>query len=561
MKSRSSRTATRSLALPGGGLQRGARRHAWRWATNGTLLTAPLRCRPEEWFCLSVGGLSLAASTPVLLVEFLESPEAHDGHERRAIEFHVNQRTDRCARLAWVQAPASARAMRIRVLLPPDCANWELFAHSVAERDPKCHPCANVPRWSTYSPPSLLTGIVLPRELDALAPLLSDSGTRVADCPPSRAALARLVRGKAAVLPQTWVQRLDLDIEHVEALAQEAWVILDLETLAMLVAHSGAAETEVATYAAVNEFMSARNEYADTATRGMALMDCTPYGSLNANGKYSIRVLRATRQWKRYADRAGYATLLSSRTAWDTRSDDVLSTARPIGHGEVLGTDLPWLCAGAFGRPIAPDSAAHLLRMHLGCQINPWTQFSCRSHEDHIVVRDAADLARRHPALRTQRWRSDDARIARLGLSLGRPDAPRELALDSGRIDVRDHHDGAPPEPLLILMRQLAREVSERSAWAVRKLTDVRITWRFETAAGLRYATLFDAAEPPPRENSVRTLLLRRDESLAADGPLVRWDDRGPNERLRISSHLGLFGDRSFRLQQELAAAVLSRLK
>ncbi|MBK8915121.1 MAG: hypothetical protein IPM64_11080 [Phycisphaerales bacterium] len=525
------------------------------------MCSATLRCRPEEWLCLCIGGLPLEVDTPLLLAEFLESRDATVANEQRAPEFHAIVHADHCRRLAWVQAPAGARALRIRLIPPLVNADWELTAHGVAERDPKCHPCANVPRWSTYSPSTKLNGVVLPRELEALERLIPGTDVRIADCPPSRAALGRLVTGKAAVIPREWVLRLDLDIEHMESFARGAWILSDLETLAMLVAHSGAAGTEVATYSAVNEFMSARNEYADTATRGMALMDCLPYGSLNADGKFSVRVLRATREWKRYAASSGFATLLSSQTAWDSRCNDVLSAGRPIGDGELLATDLPWLCAGDLGTPIAPQAAAHLLRMHLGRPIDPWTQYSCRSHEDHIVVRDAADLARRHPVLRTQRWRSDNPRVARLGLTLGRPDAPRALILDSGRMDVREHHDGAAPEPLLILMRGLSREFSQRTAWHERMLADVRITWRFETAAGLRYATLFDAAQDLPAGAQARTILLRRDERAAGSGPMVRWEGHGPVETLRISQRAGLFGDGSFRLQQELSEAVLSRLK
>lgn len=550
-------------SLPTGGLTRPGRVFQWRWTNNGAVTSARYRCKPEEWFLLRGSGGNVA---PRVFAEFYENAGGGEVVGRRAVEFHSIVCAAGPEWFGWFQAPARVKSIRLR-LGDAGTALSALEMRAVAERDPKCHPSANVPRWSAYAPPFPISRVVLPRELESLAPLLEGRKVEWIDRPTSLRALAERVRGAACVLPPEWIDPLKIGLTELEGLAASAWVIVDLETLARLVALAGGADTEIATYAAPNEFMSARNEYADVATRGMALFDCVPYGSVEARGRFHIRVLRATREWKKYADEAGFATLLSSQTPWEKKCNDVLSAARCIDGGELIGTDLPWLCAGMFGRPLAPRIAGHLLRMHLGGAIDPWAQFWCRWHEDHIVVRDIADLAKRYPTLRTARWQSEDPAIATLGITLdsrtlqapphdngGATAKRRHILIDTGRMDARDYHDGVAPELMIICMRQLAREVAEQTAWARANLRQATITWRFETAAGLKYATLFESALPLQTQPVTHALRIRTD---APGGPRR---DEPPTADLILPADAGLFGDGALEIQSRLGEFLRSRI-
>src|SRR5262249_22444355 len=74
------------------------------------------------------------------------------------------------------------------------------------------------------------------------------------------------------------------------------------------------------------------------------------------------------------------------------------------------------------------------------------------------------------------------------------PRPPRTLLVQTGRIDLRDAHDGVPPEPMMIFMKWLTREWNEQTAWARAHLSGRRIVWQFDTADGSKYATLYHAA-------------------------------------------------------------------
>jgi hypothetical protein len=79
--------------------------------------------------------------------------------------------------------------------------------------------------------------------------------------------------------------------------------------------------------------------------------------------------------------------------------------------------------------------------------------------------------------------------------ALNRAAPARTVLIRTGRIDNLDLHDGLPPEPMMIIMKQLAREAREATAWAQRYLANVNLVWQFETAAGLRYAVNYASAE------------------------------------------------------------------
>ena len=98
-----------------------------------------------------------------------------------------------------------------------------------------------------------------------------------------------------------------------------------------------------------------------------------------------MRVLRADRAWKRYADEHGFATLLASETPVARHCGDVLSAARPIGGGELIATDLPWLVAGLHGPLLAPRLAQHALRMHLAGPLDDRVQYWNRWDDGQIV--------------------------------------------------------------------------------------------------------------------------------------------------------------------------------
>ena len=120
--------------------------------------------------------------------------------------------------------------------------------------------------------------------------------------------------------------------------------------------------------------------------------------------------------------------------------------------------------------------------------------------------------------------------------------------LRSGRIDSVALHDGLPAEPLMILMKHLAREVREQTAWSQR-LAGTILTWQFDTAAGLKYAASFDAAPDLADVPAcvVRLRMARHAKPTASSEHTVFFESEG------------LFGDGAFEFQEHLMA-VLRRL-
>lgn len=501
----------------------------------GTPDARPVRCKRAEWYLVRarlVAGVVLRRSA--MVVSFMRGSQLLS---RRCVPLHAGGPPGEL--LGWFRTPADVTHLRLALSAGASAGQFaELALHVVAERDPKCHPLANVPRWSTYRTSFTVRRVILPASLAGLRPLLAGMEVRVLAAPASLDDLARQARGAACVLDPRWVCSLRLGLSAVERVAAASWLIVDLETLAGLVTAAGAADVRPVRYADQHGLMSARVEYADVPTRGFALQDVVPYATIDARGRFVQRGLKPGRAWKRYADEVGFATLLSGETPWADRHGAVLSAMRAVGGGELLATDLPWLLAGEHGTLVAPRVAAHLLRTHVALPVADCVQFWNRWDDGDTVVRDLADLARRYAPLHAVRWASPDPACAHLGIvlhpSVARP--KRHLVIRTGRIDNLDAHDGLPAEPMAIFMKWLAREAREQTAWAQTHLARQIVTWQFDTASGLKYAANFDAADAcdvPPTVVRVR---------LGAAGSAVQLPDDE-----------GLHGDGSIEFQERLA--------
>lgn len=501
----------------------------------------PVRCRRDEWYLARATSPQDGLDALTLLVVF-RGREGLLGQRRLRLHA-VRGRGAQRELLGWIETPRRATHLQIGLPGLHGPLVEEVVLHRVSERDPKCHPLANVPRWSSYRPPLTLHRVLLPESLSVLAPLLPECTVETLPGPPaSAAALAKAARGSALVLDPEWVRTRRWSLADLERVAQSAWLLVDLETFAERLTAAGRLETELVTHRSEHGTMSARCEYADVPTRGLALQDVVPFSVIDERGRFTARGIRPSRAWKRYADDTGLATLLSGETPWADRHGAVLSAMRPVGAGELLLTDLPWLVAGRWGPLMAPRLAAHLLRMHLAAPLADHLQYWNRWSDGNVVVRDIADLAGRYEPLRAVRWATVEPGVARLGVTL-RPGGPvrRHVLISTGRIDDLDRHDGLPPEPLMIVMRHLAREVRERTDWARAHLSDTAVTWQFDAADGVRYALLYEAApefDPPPEMLRIRLVdahearsqasraehLLVADEGLHGDGSLVMLD-------------------------------------
>lgn len=536
---------------PLGGVRAGARRlRGWRWNGRGGLVSRPVRCRREDWYIVRARPVDAASGAPTtLLVTFYQDDRPL---ERRRLRLHAADTATGVELLGWLETPARATHLQVAV---PDAEIGgrlrEVVFHDVAERDPKCHPLANVPRWSTYRPPFTIDRVVLPAPLAALARAVPELTARVVGQPATRDELFRAARGAACVLDPRWVRRLRMSWRDVEALAAAAWLLVDLETAAGLLTACGAGEIRLVSHASAHGIMSARVEYADVPTRGLALQDVVPYAACDDRGRFRVRGLRAGRAWRRLADQAGWATLLSGETPWETEHGDVLSAMRVVGGGEMIVTDLPWLAAGLHGPLPAPRIAAHLLRMHLAAPLADPVQYWNRWATGDVLIRDIPDLAGRYAPLRPVRWAPVDAGRARLGLSLTMPgpDARPPLLIRTGRIDDDALHDGLPAEPMMIFMKWLAREARERTAWAQTHLAGCPVMWQFDTAGGLKYAVLFDAAHPTDgrRPQVVRLRLAGPAERAPEPADLV----------ITIPQDEGLHGDASPAWQDALTRRLI----
>lgn len=504
-------------------------------------------CAGDEWYLIRATPAEPAHTARAVLPIVFQRADRAIG--RRAIDLRAPYARSG-ELLGWFRTPARATHVQIRFPTETGAPTFDALAlHRVAERDTKCHPLACPPRWDTYRTPFPIRRIVLPASLAPLTRVLAGADTQVLTTPSSKARLLHVVHEAAWVLDPAWVPALGLTLADLERLASCSWALVDLETMATLVRRGGVADVQLVAYASPHGMMSARVEYADVPTRGFALQDVAPYSVFDARGRFAQRALRHSRGWRDYAGEVGFATLLSTETPWAHRHGDVLSAMRPVGRGELIATDLPWLCAGGHGAPLAPRIAEHLLRMHVALPLADHVQFWNRWDELDVITRDIGDLAGRCPPLQTARWASPDARMVHLGITLPplrNNESPRQHWLvQTGRIDPLADHDGLPPEPMMIFMKWLAREARERTPWALRHLSDKRVTWQFDTCAGLKYAANFDAA-PRCTEERIRAARIRLDGR-----PTGRQSAPGI-EAIVLAGDDGVEGDGAFAFQEAL---------
>jgi hypothetical protein len=545
-------TVRSNSQIPSAGVwtQRSQRRR-WVRDPRRRAATLPHACRGEQWHLLRVPGDG-NNDPPFVTAEFLH---ADGGTSRQLVALQrLSGDADPGHWLGWVQAPADAGYWRLESHSTDATA---IAAHRVAERDVKCHPLANVPLPESHRTPFPIERIVLPECLAALAPQLDGSDVQVIKTPRSLRELAKTAMGCACVLDPLWVDALNLTLRDIERIVPITWLIVDLPTMARLVTKAGEADARVRTQRSAHGLMSARVEYADVPTRGFALMDVFPFGVHTATHGFALRVLEANRSWKRYASECGFALVLSSHTPFEKRGPDVLCAMRAIGQGELIATDLPWLAAGLLGPPVAPMLARHALRMHLGSRLATETQYWTRWDDARVVLRDISDLSRRYPPLEGARWRSDKPGLASLGLTLpcderpARNGPPRHFVIRTGRTDQCEQHDGLPPEPLMIVMRQLARDWQAQTDWARRHLKNARVSWQFEAADGLRYGVLFHAGDPTVAPTATLTVRTHADAHQVG---AVRRTAGGA--QLLVPAGVGVFGDRSLDYQARLTAAI-----
>lgn len=457
--------------------------------------------------------------------------------------------------IAWAESPRDATHVQVRLLEAAAVATVdEVDFHAVAEPDPVGHPAANVPRWSSVGPVRRVERILLPASLSGIASVFDGQRVEIAEKPRSVAALAAKSAGAAIVVDPAWTASGWLTLADVERLAAEAYVLVDLDRFAALLTRAGTLSPRVITLASAHELLSARVEYADVATRGLALQDAAPLTVVDEIGVFTLRALRANAAWRRYADGVGFATLLSSQGPWEEKSGDVVSAARPIGSGELVVTDLPWLVAQRRAQLVAPRVAEHLLRMHAAGPLPEGVQFWTRGLEAGVVVRDVSDLARRYPPLGAVRWASPGSSTVRLGVALPAAGgaARRSFCFSTGRCDLVAPHDGLPAEPAMIFMRWLAREARECTAWAQRTLAGRNVVWQFDAAAGTRYALHFDAAGDDLVPPDAQHLHVRLGATAATDA------DSGV---VRLADQLGIGGDGSIEFQQRFHRLLCARLE
>ena len=489
---------------PLGGFHTGPRaRRAWRWQLDGALVSAPQVCRREHWY-LALARLQTPGAwrEAPLGVRFLDAQHRVLAEQCLALRALPGQLDPRHLR-AWVQTPDKARFVQLHFGRPDDAARFAaVWLHPTAERDPKCHPAANVPRWDRLLPATRPARVLVPTALAGLAEVFAPLPVEVVAFR-SAAKLRAAAHGSLVVLDAAAVLSCGLTLDDLETMAADAWLVVDLLTAAYLLRTAGAATTRVTGHTARHELMSARVEYSDMPTRGFALQDVFPYGTLTDGGAFHTRVLTATASYKRWADRTGCATLLASETPFAQHCGDVLLAAWPGRGGEVFLTDLPWLIAEQGPALLAPDLMRHTLRMLGGLPLDDAVEYWCRWDDASVVLRDIADLPRRFPEIRTVRWLADDPTVAHLGLTVaGRPRPRRHVMICTGCADQAAWHDGLAPEPLILFMKWLAREVREQTPWAARYLADLRVTWQFDATTGLRrvedYASAAGVAEGRP---------------------------------------------------------------
>ncbi|MCH7870304.1 MAG: hypothetical protein IID33_01260 [Planctomycetes bacterium] len=554
-------SSRRPPAPPGGGVVASPRLvRGFRWQTDGELVCAPLRCRKEQWYfmrcrprpdarigCTEIHVCFQSAGEPIGKRRILLQPIAGDGPV-----------TDL---YGWFETPEDATHFSLRIAAGESTG---LFDHigvfPTNERAAISHPAANIPLRS-YRPPDTARRVWLPSSLESIAGDLAGQEIEIKSIPRSSKALIGLVRGSTWVLDPKWVSRLRLGWDDLERAASVSCMIVDLDTVATLLARDRSLKIAVKRRKSDRELPCAKVVYADATTRGFALHDVIPYATIEPDGGFATRTMNGDRTWREYADQSGFAPLLSYAQSANDDRPDLLSAAMPVGSGELIASDLPWLVAGMHGPLVAPRLARHLLRMHLGGPFEDHLQYWAPTREPHVLLREIAEMQRHFPALRPLRWSTGDEGIMHLGLSLENGavnGSSRHVVIQTGRID---HHPGAtslPAEAMMCFMKHLAAEARDATDWSRRNLAGLNVTWQFDSAADRQFRHVFasaqavhTAAHTAPRVVCLVDEELGRVPESMIDGAKL----------LRIDVRHGVLGDGSIEYQRVLSRLLFRELR
>lgn len=498
--------------FPGGGVRVSeSRLRAWQWNGGANDLSEPVRCRQNQWYLVRVrASRSCDDLPPGLGVRFLRATEPFPF---RRIEMSPLGDESAAEMLGWVQSPNGATHVCLALQGDParEAAYTSVELHPLDESEPGGHPCANVPRWSSYPLTTKVSRLVGPAPLARVAEWLP--GVSFERVTPGRTTSldASRLRDAAILIDRPLLRGLGLDFANLLRLAANSMVVVDLEAFAALMSRSRLRDIGLCSASDRHAVMGARNLYAAAATRGFALQDVFPYGETIGQKRFSLRGLRRCRSLKSLARELQLITLLESCTPTDPSDRAVLSAMIPAGPGALMISDVPWLAAKEDRELAAPRIMRHLLRMMFGEALAEGVQYWRASQDIGVLLRDIGDLPRRYPPLQAARWASESPGVARIGLTLAAPGirnetgttrargsgnspAPGAIVIDTGRIDAADWHDGLPAEPMIIFMRWLAREAREQTNWYRESVGDRRVTWLFETAQGRQYVSQFPSA-------------------------------------------------------------------
>ena len=517
----------------------------WAWTSSKPIASEPLRCKSEQWYLVRAALPTDQPLEATVITIICLTKEAVPSPQVVPLYRPVDDRWPN-ELLGWFKTPEDAHELCAVLTDNRPGVHFErLELHPVAEMDPKCHPLAHLPSWSTYRPPFEISRVILPTSLELLVEDLGDLEVTLAEPPSSLSQLKELCHHAAVILDPDWITRLELTADALDELARNAWVIIDLQSLADVLHTSGRCDARIKTRTSPHDIMSARNVYADVPTRGLAMQDAVPFSYRDEKGRFALRVLLNNRAWKKYADQVGFATLYQSETETDDKSGDVVMAACPVGNGELIVTDVPWLVAGDFGPLLARRLAEHMLRMTCGAPLSDSVAFWHHWDDTGVILRDIADLPRRYTGFRTMRWASEDPALAQLGLSLAGENPRRHLVIQTGRIDHAGEHDGIPAEAMVAYMKFLEREMREETTWAQHFLDGWRITWQFESARGLRHVVEYDSAKGIRPEQPTTYLAVR--SRAESDGSDAQERD------IELPLGQGLLGDGSLAAQEVLA--------
>ena len=538
---------------PGGGVVAGPRvTRGFRWRSGGDLVCAPLRCRKEQsYFVRCRPRPDAQVDVAEMCVHFQDAGEPAG---RRRVMLNAAYGNPPTGDLyGWFETPAESTHFQLRFAASAAAGAFDhIGIFPISERAAVSHPAANIPP-GAHRPPNHIRRVVLPASLESIAGDLAELELEIAAEPASRRALIERVRDSAWILDPEWVKRLRLGWGDLERLASLSWMIADLETVAGLLREDRGVKADVKRIRSDRDIPCAKVVYADVATRGFALHDVLPYATVDSDGRFGMRTMTGDRSWRRYADEFAFATLLSYAQSSNEKYPDVLSAARPIGGGELIATDLPWLLAGAHGPLVAPRLARHLLAMHLAGPLDERLQYWVPSREPNIVLREIAELPRHHPGLRAIRWSTGGDGVMHLGLTLesdAANGARRHLIVQTGRIDHRRGATSLPPEAMMCLMKHLAVETRESTEWARRHLAGMTLTWQFDSEADECFRHVYGSAEcVTGGVATAPTVVCLIDEELNRV-PDTMVDGA---KKLSIGVRHGVLGDGSIDYQRELA--------